>query len=76
MSVFLLNKNKDCLETNENTRDIQKEKIEKGKEEEIRNKIQKQSRTKESMQSGKIRNSINKKKFRIRKTQKEMEINV
>ena len=41
-----MNKNKDWLETNENTRNSKKVKIEKGKEEESQNKIQKESRTK------------------------------
>ena len=45
----ITNKNKDWLETNENTRDSKKEKIEKGKEEESQNKIQKKSRTKENV---------------------------
>ena len=45
----IMNKNKDWLETNENTKDIQKEKIEKGKEEESQHKIQKESRTKENI---------------------------
>ena len=39
-----MNKNKDWLETNDNARDNQK--LEKGKEEESQNKIQKESRTK------------------------------
>ena len=38
-----MNKNKDWLETNDNARDSQK--LEKGKEEESQNKIQKESRT-------------------------------
>ena len=37
----ILTKNKDWLETNKNTKDSQKDKIEKGKEEESQNKIQK-----------------------------------
>ena len=45
----ITNKNKDWLETNENTRDSKKEKIEKGKEKESQNKIQKKSRTKENV---------------------------
>ena len=45
----ILTKNKDWLETNKNTKDSQKDKIEKGKEEESQNKIQKQSRTKENI---------------------------
>ena len=32
----IMNKNKDWLEINENTRDSQKEKIEKGKEEKVK----------------------------------------
>ena len=40
----IMNKNKDWLETNDNARDSQK--LEKGKEEESQNKIQKESRTK------------------------------
>ena len=44
-----MNKNKDGLESSENTRDIQKKKIEKEKEQESQNKIQKQSRTKGSI---------------------------
>ena len=45
----IMNKNKDWLETNENTRNSKKVKIEKGKEEESQNKIQKESRTKGNM---------------------------
>ena len=45
---IIMNKNKDWLETNENTRDSQKEKIEKENEEESKHKIQKESRTKEN----------------------------
>ena len=46
---IIMNKNKDWLETNENTRDSQKGKTEKGKEEDSHNKIQKESRTKENI---------------------------
>ena len=42
-------KNKYWLETDENTWDSQKEKIEKGKEEESQHKIQKESRTQENI---------------------------
>ena len=45
----IMNKNKDWLETNANTRDSQKEKIEKGKEEESQNKIQKERRTNDNI---------------------------
>ena len=38
---MIMNKNKDGLESSENTRDIQKKKIEKEKEQESQNKIQK-----------------------------------
>ena len=44
----IMNKNKDWLGTNENTRDTQKEKIEEGKEEKSQNKKHKESRTKEN----------------------------
>ena len=44
-----MNKKKEQLETNDNTKDIQKEKIEKGKEKESQNKIQKDSRAKENI---------------------------
>ena len=44
-----MNKNKDRLVTNENTRNSQKERIEKGKEEENQQKIQKKSRSKENI---------------------------
>ena len=42
----IMNKNKYWLETNEITRDSQKEKIKKGKVEESQNKIQKENWTK------------------------------
>ena len=45
----IMSKNKYWLETDENTWDSQKEKIEKGKEEESQHKIQKESKTKENM---------------------------
>ena len=44
-----MNKNKDWLVTNENTRNSQKERIEKGKEEENQQKIQNKSRSKENI---------------------------
>ena len=43
-----MNKNKDRLETNENKRDSPNSKIEKGKQEESQNNIQKESRTKKT----------------------------
>ena len=43
-----MNKNKDRLETNENTRGSQNQKMEKGKQEESQNNIQKESRTKKT----------------------------
>ena len=44
----VVNKNKDWLGTNDNTGDSQKEKIERGKEEESLNKIQKERRMKDN----------------------------
>ena len=69
------NKNKDWLKTNDNIRDSQEKKIEKGKEKKSQSKIQNESRTKGNTIKKK-EEQYKIKKVRIRKTQKEIETKI